>query len=250
MKCIEYDIIISHVLLFSHRIPIAHVKCDFQSLENATKTIVEHNLPSQFDVRSRGEVDFSINITYREFSPEMLQELISHSLYCTQYIKYDCLKAPLDLNSATWFTSSDENNPVDFVGDAKRYGYILFAYVAQPTNNNRSLFSIFFFTRIIDSGFLLNRDRGSCTCANNQTCEEPHQSCNCDANANKWFSDEGYYSGTQSLGITNMYFLQQKDLDEDSKGRMTLGPLECVETSESYIKKAIFAYNVHIVTLI
>lgn len=47
-----------------------------------------------------------------------------------------------------------------------------------------------------------------------------------------------------------MYFLQQKDLDEDSKGRMTLGPLECVETSESYIKKAIFAYNVHIVTLI
>lgn len=51
----------------------------------------------------------------------MLQELISHSLYCTQYIKYDCLNAPLDLNSATWFTSSDENNPVDFVGDAKRF---------------------------------------------------------------------------------------------------------------------------------
>lgn len=74
--------------------------------------------------------------------------------------------------------------------------------------------------------------RGSCSCSHNRTCEEPGQSCNCDANANKWFSDEGYYSGTQSLGITNMYFLQQKDLDEDSKGRITLGPLECVETSK------------------
>lgn len=38
--------------------PPAHVKCDFQSLENATKTIVEHNLPSQFDVRSAKEEDF------------------------------------------------------------------------------------------------------------------------------------------------------------------------------------------------
>ena len=100
--------------------PPAHVKCDFQSLENATKTIVEHNLPSQFDVRAFGEEDFHIDIKYREFSPEMLQELISHSLYCTQYIRYDCLKAPLDLHSATWFTSSDENNAVDFLGDAKR----------------------------------------------------------------------------------------------------------------------------------
>lgn len=29
-----------------------------------------------------------------------------------------------------------------------------------------------------------------------------------------------------------MYFLQQKDLDEEAKGRITLGPLECVETSK------------------
>lgn len=101
--------------------PPAHVKCDFQSLENATKTIVEHNLPSQVDVRSASENDFSYNIRYREFSPDMLQELISHSLYCTQYIKYDCYKAPLELHSATWFTSSAKNLTVDFLGNAKRY---------------------------------------------------------------------------------------------------------------------------------
>lgn len=100
--------------------PPAHVKCDFQSLENATKTIVEHNLPSQFDVRSAKEEDFSIYIKYREFSPEMLQELVSHSLYCTQHIKYDCYKAPLELHSYTWFSSSDNNNTVDYLGDVKR----------------------------------------------------------------------------------------------------------------------------------
>lgn len=100
--------------------PPAHVKCDFQSQDEGTKTIVEHNLPSQVDVRSARDDDFSFDIKYREFSPEMLQELISHSLYCSQYIKYDCLKAPLELHSATWFTSSNENSIVDYLGNVKR----------------------------------------------------------------------------------------------------------------------------------
>jgi hypothetical protein len=33
-------------------------------------------------------------------------------------------------------------------------------------------------------------------------------------------------------GITQMVLLQQKDLDGDAQGRIALGPLECVETSE------------------
>ncbi|XP_017863815.1 PREDICTED: uncharacterized protein LOC108614281 [Drosophila arizonae] len=172
--------------------PPAHVKCDFQSLENATKTIVEHNLPSQVDVRSARESDFSFNIRYREFSPHMLQELISHSLYCTQYIKYDCYRAQLELHSATWFTSSAKNLTVDFLGNVKR---------------------------------------GACPCSVNKTCVDPNQSCNCDVKENKWNSDEGYYQEPHSLGITNMYFLQQKDLDDEAQGRITLGPLECVETN-------------------
>ncbi|KAL9910678.1 axotactin isoform 3-T7 [Glossina fuscipes fuscipes] len=172
--------------------PPAHVKCDFQSLENATKTIVEHNLPSQVDVRSSHDTDFSFNIRYREFSPEMLQELISHSLYCTQYIKYDCYRAQLELHSATWFTSSAKNYTVDFLGNVKR---------------------------------------GACPCSVNKTCVDPNQSCNCDVKESKWYSDEGYYIEPHSLGITYMYFLQQKDLDDEAQGRITLGPLECVETN-------------------
>lgn len=172
--------------------PPAHVKCDFQSLDDATKTIVEHNLPSQVDVRATGSDDFSFYIKYREFSPAMLQELISHSLYCTQYIRYDCYKAPLELYSATWFTSSAKNYTVDYLGSTRR---------------------------------------GTCPCAENRTCENPTETCNCDTKENKWLSDEGSYTETKSLGITGMYFLMQNDLEEDAQGRITLGPLECVETN-------------------
>lgn len=68
----------------------------------------------------------------------------------------------------------------------------------------------------------------------NRTCVNSNLSCNCDVsagNAGKWLSDEGYYETPDSLGITRMVFLQQKDLEEDARGRITLGPLECVETS-------------------
>lgn len=72
------------------------------------------------DVRSSADRDFSFNITYREFTAEMIQELISHSLYCSQKIKYDCYKAPLELHSATWFLSSMESDIIDYLGNVKR----------------------------------------------------------------------------------------------------------------------------------
>lgn len=73
----------------------------------------------------------------------------------------------------------------------------------------------------------------NCTSVN-RTCVNSNLSCNCDVstgNAGKWLSDEGYYETPDSLGITGMVFLQQRDLEEDARGRITLGPLECVETS-------------------
>lgn len=69
-------------------------------------------------------------------------------------------------------------------------------------------------------------------CLVNRTCVSPEQSCNCDISEAKWLSDEGYYISANSLGITQMVFLQQKDLEENALGRITLGPLECVETSK------------------
>jgi len=71
----------------------------------------------------------------------------------------------------------------------------------------------------------------------NRTCVNPSLSCNCDISEAKWHSDEGFFENPNSLGITEMVFLQQKDLASDALGRITLGPLECVETSKFLIYK-------------
>ncbi|XP_057659616.1 axotactin isoform X2 [Diorhabda carinulata] len=174
------------------KFPPAHVRCEFQSHEDSTKTIVEHNLPSQIDVRSPSEKDFMFTIKYREFDAEMIQELVSHSLNCSQYIRYDCQKAPLELHSATWFISS-ANETVDFIGEVKR---------------------------------------GTCPCSIGKKCENKSQWCNCeDIDDEKWYTDDGYYTNANNVGITEMVFLQQSDLPDDALGRITLGPLECVETN-------------------
>lgn len=150
----------------------------------------------------------------------MLQELISHSLYCHQQIKYDCYKAPLDLHSATWFISSNNNNTVDYIGDVKR-GSCPCASKSQknisPERSKRPLSNLFFLPE-------------------NKTCINPVHSCNCDdISEAKWHTDEGLYTNQTSLGITEMVFLQQSNLAPDALGRITLGPLECVETSK-YLK--------------
>lgn len=67
----------------------------------------------------------------------------------------------------------------------------------------------------------------------NKTCSNRTHSCNCDFPDAKWHSDEGHYLTSKygGLGITKMVFLQQEHLELDALGRITLGPLECVETS-------------------
>lgn len=68
----------------------------------------------------------------------------------------------------------------------------------------------------------------------NKTCSNRTHSCNCDFPDAKWHSDEGHYQTSKygGLGITKMVFLKQENLQPDALGRVTLGPLECVETSK------------------
>ena len=62
--------------------------------------------------------DVVFNLTYREFSAEMLESLISQSLHCSQAIRYDCYRSPLQLRSYTWFRSA-AGNLIYSLGDAK-----------------------------------------------------------------------------------------------------------------------------------
>ncbi|CAL8122090.1 unnamed protein product [Orchesella dallaii] len=176
--------------------PPSHVKCKFENdVTGETKTIVEHNLANETDVwsvKDEDKTDFKLELTYREFSSEMLLSLISQSVQCSQHIKYDCSKARLGLYQYTWFKPADpKEDKVVSIGDASR---------------------------------------GSCPCSTARNCVKGHH-CNCDSMEDKWLSDEGYFTMPERLGITEMSFAVPKNLPKDAMSRITLGPLECVEAN-------------------
>lgn len=176
--------------------PPSHVKCKFENdASGETKTIVEHNLRKQTDVWSKldtDKVDFKMDLTYREFTSEMLLSLISQSVQCSQQVKYDCYKARLGLFQYTWFKSAlSKEDKVVSIGDAPR---------------------------------------GSCPCSITSSCVKSHH-CNCDSNEEKWLTDEGYFTTPERLGITEMTFAVPKNLPPDAASWITLGPLECVEAN-------------------
>jgi len=175
-----------------------HVKCKFETDSSGeTKTIVEHNLANETTVwgnrdSNGSESDFKLDLTYREFSPEMLLALISQSVQCTQHIKFDCHKVKLGLHQYSWFKPADPNAfKVVSIGDARR---------------------------------------NTCPCFDGRSCYGGGH-CNCDAGAEKWLSDEGFFTIPDRLGIVQMNFIRPHGLDEDAEARITLGPLECVEAS-------------------
>lgn len=103
--------------------PPTHVKCKFETDDTGeTKTIVEHNLMNETTIWGiNNRSDFALELTYREFTSEMLLSLISQSVQCSQHIKFDCYKAKIGLQQWTWFKSADPNVPkVVSIGDAKR----------------------------------------------------------------------------------------------------------------------------------
>lgn len=68
-------------------------------------------------------------------------------------------------------------------------------------------------------------------CTVNRDCKHTNVFCNCDADEPRWLLDEGYLTQPEDLGITQIFALQQRNLVPQAEGRITLGPLECVEAS-------------------
>lgn len=84
------------------RFPPAHVRCEFPSIEESTKTIVEHNLPSQMDVRSPSEQDF------RYLSLIRLSTVMTRSIF--ERVK---LVSPLSIVSTKIRRVNQENTVVE-----------------------------------------------------------------------------------------------------------------------------------------
>uniref|UniRef100_A0A915DFR5 Uncharacterized protein n=1 Tax=Ditylenchus dipsaci TaxID=166011 RepID=A0A915DFR5_9BILA len=84
----------------SGTLPMTFVECRKQKVNGLQQilTIVGHNFPNQTVVRSsKDKVPKFFPVTYKLFSPLQIQELMSRSERCEQYIRYYCNNAPLNL---------------------------------------------------------------------------------------------------------------------------------------------------------
>ncbi|XP_035227051.1 contactin-associated protein like 5-3-like, partial [Stegodyphus dumicola] len=150
-------------------LPPAHVYCDMGDESGSTiATRVENNMPPEMVVRKAGMQSFYIDVTYREFTPTMLQSLVKHSKACSQNIKYECFKTPLGLRTYTWMKSSGSHEYITSIGSQSE----------------------------------------GCKCAEKHECANTSLLCNCDIVDSRWRVDEGDYTNPSHLGITRIYILQ------------------------------------------
>ncbi|ROT84337.1 Neurexin-4 [Penaeus vannamei] len=173
-------------------LPAAYVNCSYSKVTRETTTVVVHNLPEDYLVRSKGMKDVQLELEYRDFTPEMLKSLVSRSKSCSQDIEYKCRRSPLKLSTRTWFSSPSDN----------------------------------FFTSL---GSL---KEGLCKCKELGTCATPDVPCNCDVGDGLERSDKGVISDPELLPVTSMTFLRdQYGEKEETEGSITLSALNFTNPS-------------------
>lgn len=196
------------------------VRCNMDRGFDHIETVLSHNLPSDFFVRSDARSDKSFNITYLAFQhlissdgfylhregvnqPNnlhqdqqlMLRTLIQQSEFCKQSIKIECKSSPLELGKRSWFISEyPQRHPI----------------VSLDGSN-------------------LPR----CMCASSEKrCIEANRTCNCDANESIWVEDSYELSSKYEVGLTQLVQLRVSSEDElkqreSTATRFTLGDLRC-----------------------
>ncbi|XP_069996175.1 axotactin-like isoform X4 [Penaeus vannamei] len=175
-------------------LPAAYVNCSYSKVTRETTTVVVHNLPEDYLVRSKGMKDVQLELEYRDFTPEMLKSLVSRSKSCSQDIEYKCRRSPLKLSTRTWFSSPSDD----------------------------------FFTSL---GSL---KEGLCKCKELGTCATPDVPCNCDVGDGLERSDKGVISDPELLPVTSMTFLRdQYGEKEETEGSITLSALKCHEEASA-----------------
>ncbi|UYV83472.1 axo [Cordylochernes scorpioides] len=133
---------------------------------------------------------FSLNITYKDFTHEMLRAFIKYSAKCSQNITYDCYNAKLGLGTHFWLKSVNSPRYIETLG---------------------------------------TRAARRCECVDTHSCYNASLACNCDSGARTWLRDDGNFIRPTDIAVTQVYALPPPDLGPESLGRLTLGPLECTD---------------------
>lgn len=199
------------------------VRCNMDlDVNRHIETDLSHNLPAEYLIRHSAAKDIKLDITYMAFhhlysldgfylhddndesaksnQDLMLRSLIGQSLYCKQYLKYECKSAPLLLGNRTWMVA--------------------------PYPKSHRLTS------------LDGLNRGKCMCATTEKkCLDPEKNCNCDSAESFWTDDSYELIGHKDVGITQIVILKQDSIapdtlnsDIESQSRLTLSGLRCYGT--------------------
>ena len=160
-------------------------------------TVVSHDSENRTLVNGSEKAgSYSRDIHYTGASLSQLASLTTRSLYCEQFIKYECYSSKLHNRykngSVGWWVSRDSKKMTYWDGA---------------------------------SGW------DKCACAKNNTCANPERDCNCDKNDFQWREDSGILTNKTHLPVKQLRFGDTGfDKGKDEHGYHTLGKFRCYQT--------------------
>ena len=168
------------------------VYCDMTYKNGIGVTIISHDSESRTLVNEcDGAGCYSREIHYKGVNVSQLASLTNVSSHCEQFIKYECWRSKLLKDGRGWWVSRDSSKMVYWGG-------------ASP-------------------------DSGKCACGMNNTCADPSDGCNCDANDRWWREDSGLLTDKTKLPVKQLRFGDTGQSWE--KGYHTLGKFICYSTA-------------------
>lgn len=166
------------------------VYCDMDTEPGRGITQVTHtNADIGVDVDGCEEPGcFLHEIDYQGVTMGQMKKLIDIHTACEQNLRYDCVDSKLMRDKTAWWVSRDGRRQNSWGG--------------APIGS------------------------GKCACGVTMTCVDPNHYCNCDADDEKWHTDEGLIQEKELLPIKEIRY-GDVTTAKGEKGKSMIGPLKC-----------------------
>ena len=168
------------------------VYCNMTDKGGIGVTVVSHDTETRTHVKGCDQDGcYKRDVTYMGASLSQLTALTDASLYCEQFISYECFESKLFRGWKGWWVSRDGVKMKYWGGAVNMEGY--------------------------------------CACGVTQTCAEGGWQCNCDANQKVWRQDSGLLTEKVRLPVAQLRFGDTGHQHEE--GYHILGKLKCFGTA-------------------
>ncbi|KAL9966383.1 hypothetical protein ACROYT_G024445 [Oculina patagonica] len=165
------------------------VYCDMTKSNQGGVTVISHDSERRTHVQGyEAHGSYSRDIHYNGASLAQLAKLISVSLHCEQFIKYECYSSMILRQGYAWWVSRNSTKMSYWGG-------------AAPGS-------------------------GKCACGMTNSCADPRYGCNCDKNDKVWREDSGLLTDRSSLPVKQLRFGDTETKYREA-GYHTLGKLKC-----------------------